>query len=316
MDLDLLRDPLGTDADGHPVYLHDLWPRPGEIDAVVQAAMRPEMFTRAYAEVFTGDDRWQRLDAPGGQTFAWDQDSTYLRRPPYFEAAEAPGELLGARALVRLGDSITTDHLSPAGAIPPDSVAGRYLRDRGVTELNTYASRRGNHEVMMRGAFGNLRLRNTLAKGNEGPITRGPDGVLTSIYAAAEAYRSAGVPMIVVAGRDYGVGSSRDWAAKGPALLGVKAVLAQSFERIHRSNLIGMGVLPLEFAPGEGGDLTGEEPIDIVAGDDGFASVRSGPLVYRVKIRLDTPRELAYYQHGGLLPYVLSRLRPVGAAVR
>jgi aconitate hydratase len=316
MDLDLLREPLGTDSAGQPVYLHDLWPRSGEIDAVIRESMRPEMFTRAYADVFTGDDRWQRLDAPGGETFAWDQDSTYLRRPPYFEATEVPGELLGARALVRLGDSVTTDHLSPAGAIPPDSVAGCYLRDRGETELNTYASRRGNHEVMMRGAFGNLRLRNALAEGNEGPITRGPDGVLTSIYEAAEAYRAAGVPVVVVAGRDYGVGSSRDWAAKGPALLGVKAVLAQSFERIHRSNLVGMGVLPLEFGPGEGGDLTGEEPIDIVPGDDGFASVRSGRLVYRVKVRLDTPREIAYYRHGGVLPYVLSRLRPVGAAVR
>jgi aconitate hydratase len=311
MDLDLLRDPLGTDSDGRPVYLHDLWPRPSEIDAVIREAIRPEMFTRAYADVFSGDDRWQRLEAPGGETFGWDEGSTYLRRPPYFENAEPPGDLLGARALVRLGDSVTTDHLSPAGPIPPESVAGRFLRARGVTELNTYASRRGNHEVMMRGAFGNLRLRNALAQGNEGPITRGPDGVLTSVYEAAEAYRAAGVPVVVVAGRDYGVGSSRDWAAKGPALLGVKAVLAQSFERIHRSNLVGMGVLPLEFRPGEGGDLTGEEPIDIVLGDDGFACVRSGRLVYRVKIRLDTPRELAYYQHGGVLPYVLSRLRPV-----
>ena len=310
MDVDLLNEPLGTDPEGQPVYLHDLWPRPSEIDAVIRESMRPEMFTRAYADVFAGDERWQALDAPAGETFAWEGESTYLRRPPYFEDAKAPGSLLGARALVRLGDSVTTDHLSPAGAIPPDSVAGRYLRDLGVTELNTYASRRGNHQVMMRGAFGNLRLRNSLAEGNEGPTTRGPDGVLTSIYEAAEAYRAADVPVVVVAGRDYGVGSSRDWAAKGPALLGVKAVLAQSFERIHRSNLVGMGILPLEFLPGEGDDLTGEEPIDITLGDDGYATIRSAGKSYRAKVRLDTAREADYYRHGGVLPYVLRRLDP------
>ena len=209
---------------------------------------------------------------------------------------------------MRLGDSVTTDHISPAGAIPPDSVAGRYLRDAGTDQLNTYASRRGNHQVMVRGAFANLRLRNALADGVEGPLTPGPDGVLTSIYDAAEAYRAAGVPIVVVAGKEYGTGSSRDWAAKGPALLGVRAVLAQSFERIHRSNLVGLGILPLEFLPGEGDDLTGTEPIDIRLGTDGFATACSAGRTYRLKIRLDTPREVDYYHHGGVLPYVLHRL--------
>jgi len=275
---------------------------------VIRKTVRPEMFGRAYADVFAGDERWQSLVVHESETFAWDDGSSYLRRPPYLELEAAPGDLVGARALVRLGDSVTTDHLSPAGAIPADSVAGRYLRERGVTELNTYASRRGNHLVMMRGAFGNLRLRNSLARGMEGPVTRGPDGVLTSIYEAAMAYRTKGLPLVVVAGKDYGVGSSRDWAAKGPALLGVRAVLAQSFERIHRSNLVGMGILPLEFLPGEGDDLTGEEPIDISLGEDGFATAFSAGRTYRLRIRLDTPREHDYYRHGGVLPYVLRRL--------
>lgn len=271
---------------------------------MISRTLKPELFNSAYDDVFVGDDRWQRLEVPGGETFAWG-DSTYLQRPPYFDQPAAPGELIGARALVRLGDSVTTDHISPAGAIPVDSVAGRYLLDRGVTQLNTYASRRGNHLVMMRGAFGNVRLRNQLAQGIEGPTTPGPDGVLTSIFDAAEAYRAAGVPIVVVAGKEYGTGSSRDWAAKGPALLGIRAVLAQSFERIHRSNLVGLGILPLEFLPGEGDDLTGEEPIDIHLGEDGFATAHSAGKQYRLKIRLDTPREVDYYHHGGVLPYVL-----------
>ncbi|GAB2646313.1 aconitate hydratase AcnA [Kribbella swartbergensis] len=310
MDIDLLTEPLGTDTNGDPVHLADLWPQPADIDAVIGNTLKPELFKGAYDDVFVGDDRWQRLDAPGGETFAWG-DSTYLRRPPYFDGRPAPGDLIGARALVRLGDSVTTDHISPAGAIPPDSVAGRYLIDLGVPrhQLNTYASRRGNHLVMMRGAFGNVRLRNQLAHGIEGPTTPGPDGVLTSIFDAAEAYRAAGVPIVVVAGKEYGTGSSRDWAAKGPALLGVRAVLAQSFERIHRSNLVGLGILPLEFLPGEGDDLTGEDTIDIQLGDDGFATASSAGKEYRLRVRLDTPREAEYYRHGGVLPYVLHRLR-------
>ncbi|GAA1592553.1 aconitate hydratase AcnA [Kribbella sancticallisti] len=310
MDVDLVTEPLGLDHDGRPVYLHDLWPKPSEIDAVVHATLRPQMFADAYADIFAGDERWQRLaDPASGDTFAWAEESTYLRRPPYFELPAEPGDLHGARALVRLGDSVTTDHLSPAGAIPPDSVAGRYLQEQGVsrTELNTYASRRGNHLVMMRGAFANLRLRNALAEGVEGGVTR-KDGVQLSIFEAAMSYRQDDVPVVVVAGKNYGTGSSRDWAAKGPALLGVRAVLAQSFERIHRSNLVGMGILPLEFRPGEGDDLTGEEPIDITLGADGFATVASAGRTYRLRIRLDTPREHDYYRHGGVLPYVLSRL--------
>jgi len=246
MDIDLLTEPLGTDSTGRSVYLADLWPQPAEIDTVITRTLTPELFDRAYDDVFAGDARWQGLDAPDGETFTWG-DSTYLQQPPYFDMKPTTGDLIGARALVRLGDSVTTDHVSPAGAIWPDSVAGRYLTDQGVprNQLNTYASRRGNHQVMMRGAFGNLRLQNSLAQGIEGPVTTGPDGTLTSVYDAAEAYRAADVPIIVVAGKEYGTGSSRDWAAKGPALLGVRAVLAQSFERIHRSILVGLGILPL-----------------------------------------------------------------------
>ncbi len=300
--IDLTTEPI---ADG--VYLKDLWPTQAEIDAVIQSALRPEMFTSAYADVFAGDARWKGLEVHPSETYQWEDDSTYLRRPPYLELEATPGDLKGARALVRLGDSVTTDHLSPAGAIPPDSVAGRYLRELGVKELNTYASRRGNHLVMMRGAFANLRLRNQLVDREGGFTTK--DGELLSVYDAAEAYRSQNTPVVVVAGKDYGTGSSRDWAAKGPALLGVRAVLAQSFERIHRSNLVGLGILPLEFAPGEGDDLTGEHPIDITLGDDGFATVESGGRSYRLRIRLDTPRESEYYRHGGVLPYVLQRLK-------
>ncbi|WP_329003060.1 aconitate hydratase AcnA [Kribbella sp. NBC_00709] len=299
IDIDPLTEPLSGD-----VYLRDIWPQPAEIDAVLRDVLDPELFEHAYDDLFLGDERWQDLDAPQGETFAWG-NSTYLQQPDYF--TKRTGDLTGACALVRLGDSVTTDHLSPAGAIPRDSVAGRYLRDLGVTELNTYASRRGNHEVMIRGAFGNVRLRNQLVDA-EGPLTRGPDGAVTSIYDAAMAYRAAGVPIVVVAGKEYGTGSSRDWAAKGPALLGVRAVLAQSFERIHRSNLVGLGMLPLEFLPGEGDDLTGGDPIDIDLHDDGFATARSAGRTYRLRVRLDTPREHDYYQHGGVLPYVLHRL--------
>jgi aconitate hydratase len=300
--IDLTSEPI---ADG--IYLKDLWPTQAEIDAVIQSALKPEMFTNAYADVFAGDARWQGLEVHPSETYHWEDDSTYLRRPPYLDIIPTPGDLKGARALVRLGDSVTTDHLSPAGAIPPDSVAGKYLRELGVKELNTYASRRGNHLVMMRGAFANLRLKNQLAEREGGFTTK--DGELMSVYDAAQAYRLEDTPVVVLAGKDYGTGSSRDWAAKGPALLGVRAVLAQSFERIHRSNLVGMGILPLEFQPGEGDDLTGEHPIDITLGDDGFATVESGGRSYRLRIRLDTPRESEYYRHGGVLPYVLQRLK-------
>lgn len=301
--IDLTSEPI---ADG--IYLKDLWPTQAEIDEVIQSALKPEMFTSAYADVFGGDARWKGLDIEPSTTYQWEDDSTYLRRPPYLDLEATPGDLKGARALVRLGDSVTTDHLSPAGAIPPDSVAGKYLRELGVKELNTYASRRGNHLVMMRGAFANLRLRNQLAQGREGGFTT-KDGELLSVYEAAQAFRLENTPVVVLAGKDYGTGSSRDWAAKGPALLGVRAVLAQSFERIHRSNLVGLGILPLEFAPGEGDDLTGEHPIDITLGGDGFATVESGGRSYRLRIRLDTPRESEYYRHGGVLPYVLQRLK-------
>jgi aconitate hydratase len=299
MDTDLLTEPL---ADG--VYLHDIWPAREDIDAVLRTVLEPALFEHAYDDLFSGDARWRDLDAPSGATFAWG-NSTYLQRPAYFDPL--PKDLSGARALLRLGDSVTTDHISPAGAIPPDSVAGRYLSERGVAELNTYASRRGNHEVMVRGAFCNVRLRNRLVD-VPGGFTRGPDGAVTSVYDAAMACRAAGVPMVVVAGKEYGTGSSRDWAAKGPALLGVRAVLAQSFERIHRQNLVGLGILPLEFRPGEGDDLTGEDPIDIELGGDGSAIARSAGRTYRLRVRLDTPREHDYYRYGGVLPYVLHRL--------
>ncbi|MEV6282139.1 aconitate hydratase AcnA [Kribbella sp. NPDC051770] len=302
MGLDLTTEPI---ADG--IYLEDLWPTQAEIDEIIQNALKPEMFANAYADVFAGDARWRGLAVEGSKTYQWEAESTYLQRPPYLEQPSTPGDLKGARALVRLGDSVTTDHISPAGAIPPDSVAGKYLRELGVKELNTYASRRGNHLVMMRGAFANLRLRNQLVD-REGGFTS-KDGELMSVYDAAQAYRLEKTPVVVIAGKDYGTGSSRDWAAKGPALLGVRAVLAKSFERIHRSNLVGLGILPLEFADGEGDELTGEHPIDITLGDDGFATVVSGGRSYRLRIRLDTPRESEYYRHGGVLPYVLQRLK-------
>ncbi|MEV0385536.1 aconitate hydratase AcnA [Nonomuraea sp. NPDC050643] len=326
MDLDLTTEPLGTDPGGRPVYLRDLWPTPGEVRAVIDEVIRPEMFTRAYAGVFDGDERWQRLDVAGSATYPWDPASTYVRRAPYLDgmAPEPPpvADITGARVLVRLGDFITTDHISPAGAILPSSPAGRYLSELGVPrhQLNTYASRRGNHEVMMRGAFANVRLRNLLAPGTEGGLTPNfLDGErLTSVYEAARAYQAASVPAVVLAGEGYGAGSSRDWAAKGPALLGVKAVIARSFERIHRSNLVGMGVLPLQFLPGQGPDelgLTGREAVTIagLTALDGpdlppTLTVTAGDRTFHARLRLDTAREAAYYRHGGIMPYVLRHL--------
>ncbi|MEV4114526.1 aconitate hydratase AcnA [Nonomuraea sp. NPDC049695] len=326
MDLDLTTEPLGTDPSGQPVYLRDLWPAPEEVRDVIERVIRPDMFARAYADVLDGDARWQRLDAPASATYPWDPGSTYVRRAPYLDAMppEPPPvtDITGARVLVKLGDFITTDHISPPGAIPPSSPAGRYLTQLGVPrhQLNTYASRRGNHEVMMRGAFANVRLRNHLAPGTEGGLTPNllDDGAITTVYEAARAYQQAAVPAVVLAGEGYGAGSSRDWAAKGPALLGVRAVLAKSFERIHRSNLIGMGILPLQFLPGQGPDelgLTGREVIGIT----GLAAltgthipptltVTADHVTFQARLRLDTPREADYYRHGGIMPYVLRGL--------
>ncbi len=323
MDVDLVNDPLGRDAAGTPIHLADLWPDEQEIAGLIERTMSPEMFTTAYRDVFGGDDRWRRLEAPAEPVFDWDPGSTYLRHPPFFTGMAATAgvaqDIRGARVLVLLGDSITTDHISPAGAIPAASVAGRYLAERGVpaSELNTYASRRGNHEVMMRGCFANVRLRNRLLPGVEGGYTRNLiDGSQQSIFDAAQAYRAAGVPLVVIGGTEYGTGSSRDWAAKGPALLGVRAVLAESFERIHRANLVGMGILPLQFLPGDSATslgLTGAEPIDIVGLSDldaGEVTVRAGEVAFTASVRLDTPRERELYRHGGIMRYVLRQRLP------
>ena len=327
MDADLTADPLGTGSDGQPVYLRDIWPSQAEIGEVIASCLRPEMYTREYAEVFAGDERWQALPVPAGDAFAWDASSTYVRRPPYFDGLTAqPGPLAdieGARVLALLGDSVTTDHISPAGSIKADSPAGRYLREHGVPpgDFNSYGSRRGNHEVMIRGTFANIRLRNQLAPGTEGGLTRHlPGGEQLSIFDAAQRYAADGVPLLIIAGREYGSGSSRDWAAKGTALLGVRAVLAASFERIHRSNLIGMGVLPLQFPAGEDATslgLAGEETYT-VRGLAGAAEVprtvtvtAAGPAGTReltATVRIDTPAEAGYYRHGGILPYVLRSL--------
>jgi aconitate hydratase A / 2-methylisocitrate dehydratase len=320
MDTDLTSDPLGHGPDGTPVFLNDLWPASDEVADVLESVITPEMFTEAYRDVFTGDARWQALGQAGSGTFAWDADSDYLRRPPFLDGMTAEPEpvadIEGARVLVMLGDSITTDHISPAGAIPVDSPAGRHLASRGVKRFafNTYASRRGNHEVMARGTFANVRLRNQLVPDVEGGYTASfaEGGQVRTIYDAAMAYREARVPLVVLGGAQYGTGSSRDWAAKGPALLGVRAVLAESFERIHRSNLIGMGVLPLQYRPGENAKtlgLTGHEVISIRGLADSWAvTVRADDRQFDVIVRLDTPREREIYRHGGILKLVLRRL--------
>jgi aconitate hydratase len=326
MDLDITTEPLGTDAQGQPVYLRDLWPSSQEVERVIEAAIESEMFTRDYADVFAGDERWRSLPTPTGDTFAWDPESTYVRKPPYFEgmAAEpAPvTDVSGARVLAMLGDSVTTDHISPAGAIKADSPAGRYLAEHGVQrrDFNSYGSRRGNHEVMIRGTFGNIRLRNLLVPGVEGGYTRNflAGGEQTTIYDAAEAYAQAGVPLVVLAGKEYGSGSSRDWAAKGTALLGVRVVIAESYERIHRSNLIGMGVLPLQYPAGQTAEtlgLTGEETFEITgitALNDRTTprevTVRADDKQFRAVVRIDTPGEAEYYRNGGIMHYVLRSL--------
>jgi aconitate hydratase len=321
LDLDLTSEPLGQDDDGNDVYLHELWPSPQEIQETIASAVRQEMFRETYADVFTGDPAWRELPVPEGELFAWDDASTYVRRPPYFDGmAREPGvvaDVLGARCLVSIGDSVTTDHISPAGAIKPDSPAGRYLLEHGVErkDFNSYGSRRGNHEVMVRGTFANVRLRNLLVPGSEGTWTvHLPSGEETTIFEAAHRYLADGVPLVVLAGKEYGSGSSRDWAAKGPNLLGVKAVIAESYERIHRSNLLMMGILPLQYPTGESREslgLTGREEFSVLGVENAEArevTVRADEREFRATVRLDTPREREYLRHGGILPYVLRRL--------
>jgi aconitate hydratase len=326
MTRDLLKEPIAEDSAGQPVYLKDIWPTNAEIQAVVASSVTSRSFTATYDDVYRGEDRWVRLTAPEGDRFAWKEDSTYVRNPPYFEGMTmeptALTEIRGARVLALLGDSVTTDHISPAGAIRADSPAGRYLASKGVqpADFNSYGSRRGNHEVMMRGTFANVRLRNQVAPGTEGGVTLHlPDGEAMSIYDAAMRYQQEGTPLIVIGGKEYGTGSSRDWAAKGTMLLGVKAVIVESYERIHRSNLVGMGVLPLQFLPSENAaslGLTGREVFSIEGLDGGHASevtVRAqredgSELQFQARVRIDTPQEIDYFRHGGILPYVLRQL--------
>jgi len=321
MDWDPFNEPLGTDDKGEDVYLRDIWPSAEEVASTVQEAVQSDMFRKSYGEVFEGDENWRELDVPGGDGFAWDSESTYVRRPTFFEdLPEEPADLTdieGARVLAVLGDSVTTDHISPAGAIKKGSPAGQYLEEHGVKpkDFNSYGSRRGNHEVMMRGTFANIRLRNLLAPGTEGGVTRKlPEGGEMSIYDASMAYQAEGVPLVVLAGKEYGSGSSRDWAAKGTNLLGVKAVIAQSYERIHRSNLVGMGVLPLQFADGDSVEslgLTGEEEFSVTGLGDGSAkevTVRAGETEFTARVRIDTPKEVEYFRHGGILQFVLRQL--------
>ena len=332
MDVDLFNDPLGTDEDGNDVFMRDIWPSASEVETVIASAITSEMFTEDYADVFAGDEQWRSLPTPEGDTFAWDPESTYVRKPPYFEGMPAEPEpvedITGARVLLKLGDSVTTDHISPAGAIKKDSPAGTYLAEHGVgqRDFNSYGSRRGNHEVMIRGTFANIRLRNQLAPGTEGGFTRDftRDGADSTVFEASENYLAAGTPLVVLAGKEYGSGSSRDWAAKGTALLGVKAVIAESYERIHRSNLIGMGVLPLQYPAGESAEslgLTGEEEFSFTGvtelNDGGIprtvkvtAAKEDGQSVeFDATVRIDTPGEASYYRNGGIMQYVLRSLR-------
>jgi len=321
MDIDLLEEPLGEDSEGNDVFLHEIWPSADEINEVIASSVQNEMFRRTYADVFTGDETWRSLPVPEGELFTWDPDSTYVRLPPYFDGmSRDPGtveDIHGARCLVALGDSVTTDHISPAGAIKPDSPAGKYLVEHGVErkDFNSYGSRRGNHEVMVRGTFANVRLKNLLVTGSEGTWTvHVPSGEEMTIYEAAQRYLAEGTPLIVLAGKEYGSGSSRDWAAKGPKLLGVRAVIAESYERIHRSNLLMMGVLPLQFMSGESREtlgLSGREEFAITGVDNAEAdevTARADDKEFRARVRLDTPREREYLRHGGILPFVLRRL--------
>ena len=321
MDIDFEHEPIGTGSGGEDVFLRDIWPSAGEVGDTIASSVRAEQFAETYADVFTGDETWRALPVPAGELFAWEGDSTYVRQPPYFAGMTrepAPvADVDGARVLVWLGDSVTTDHISPAGAIKLDSPAGEYLIEHGVErkDFNTYGARRGNHEVMIRGTFANVRLRNQLVPGSEGTWTEHiPSGEQMTIYAASQRYLADGTPTIVLAGTEYGSGSSRDWAAKGPNLLGVKAAIAESYERIHRSNLLMMGVLPLQFLDGETPEtlgLTGRESFSIAGIANGEAeevTVRADDKEFRARVRLDTPREREYFQHGGILPYVIRRL--------
>ncbi|MFC1626200.1 aconitate hydratase AcnA [Pseudomonadota bacterium] len=326
MNIDLYSDPLGQDRDGNDVFLKDIWPTQKEVADVVASCVTAEQFNASYGNVYAGDANWQALEAPTGDRFEWDASSTYIQHPPYFEGmskeAGTVSDINGARVLALLGDSVTTDHISPAGAIKADSPAGRYLLDNGVelNDFNSYGSRRGNHEVMMRGTFANIRLRNRLAPGTEGGVTNHqPSGEQMSIYDAAMRYKSEGVASIILAGKEYGSGSSRDWAAKGPRLQGVQAVIAETYERIHRSNLVGMGILPLQFKSGESAEalgLTGQESYDFAGIGDGSgkelnvtATAEDGLVkTFTVDVRIDTPKEVEYYQHGGILHYVLRQL--------
>jgi aconitate hydratase len=329
MDFDIVNEPIGNDRAGQPVYLRDIWPSPQEVESTMRSSVTSEMFSKEYADVFTGDEHWRALPIPEGDLYAWDEKSTYIKNPPYFEGMQvqpAPiADLCGLRALAVLGDSITTDHISPAGSIQADGPAGKYLIAHGVQpkDFNSYGARRGNHEVMMRGTFANIRLRNQLAPGTEGGWTiHQPSGDKMSIYSAAMQYRDEGVPLVILAGKEYGSGSSRDWAAKGTILLGVRVVLAESFERIHRSNLVGMGVLPLEFMPGENLKslgLTGLEIFDFEGLSQSFEPRKTIQVSARdangqsecrftAVARIDTPFEVAYYRHGGILQYVLRQM--------
>ncbi|WP_320668936.1 aconitate hydratase [Patulibacter defluvii] len=328
MDFDFESDPIGQDERGGDVYLRDIWPTEHEVAQTVQDALQADMFRSSYAQVFDGDANWKGLDVPTGDRYAWDDASTYVRRAPYFDgmpAEPAPvTDIAGAKVLAKLGDSVTTDHISPAGAIKRDGPAGRYLEEHGVkpADFNSYGSRRGNHEVMIRGTFANIRLRNLLAPGTEGGVTK-KDGEVTSIYEASEQYIAEGTPLVVLGGKEYGSGSSRDWAAKGTNLLGVRAVIAESFERIHRSNLVGMGVLPLQFPDGESADslgLTGDETFSISGLADALnagelpktVTVTAGEKTFEARVRIDTPKEADYYRHGGILLYVLRQLVAAG----
>jgi aconitate hydratase len=326
MDHDFEKDALGKDTAGNEVFLKDIWPTPQEIQSVIDSSISSEMFKKDYATVFEGDHRWKSLATPTGKTFEWDTKSTYVRKPPYFEGMPKQPtpvtDISGARVLAVLGDSVTTDHISPAGNIKADSPAGKYLAEHGIerADFNSYGSRRGNHEIMIRGTFANIRLKNLLLDGVEGGFTRNfaTNGEQTTIYDASVAYQAAGTPLVILAGKEYGSGSSRDWAAKGTALLGVRAVIAESFERIHRSNLIGMGVLPLQFKDGETAaslGLNGTETFAITGitalntgGVPKELTVTAGSVTFTAKVRIDTPGEADYYRHGGIMQYVLRSL--------
>jgi aconitate hydratase len=326
MNHDFEKEPIGNGSDGKPVFLRDIWPTQNEIQSVIDSSISSEMFTKDYASVFDGDHRWKSLATPTGKIFEWDAKSTYVRKPPYFENMPRDPKpvtnISSARVLAILGDSVTTDHISPAGNIKVDSPAGKYLAENGIdrADFNSYGSRRGNHEVMIRGTFANIRLKNLLLNGVEGGFTKNflANGDQATIYDASMAYQAAAIPLVILAGKEYGSGSSRDWAAKGTALLGVRAVIAESFERIHRSNLIGMGVLPLQFQDGESATslgITGDEVFEItgvVELNTGPApklvTVTAGTKSFKAKLRIDTPGEADYYRHGGIMQYVLRSL--------